>query len=203
MLNKIEEKITGIKSKNVIKFSDKSGFVEKLYRKHSGELTSWLRQRYGDGPPEPSDITQIAFAKLAALQDHAHIQNPKAFLFATAINIATSSIGRIIRARQFFQSELDNMEYQVEQITPERVLEDKRRLEIINAAIAALPEKQREILIRSRIEGKTYIEIRKETGWSKAAISRHLNAGLAALQKALDTVENAENTDNTSGDDLT
>lgn len=181
------------------KFAGRSQFIENLYQNYSGELIGWLRRRFGEGPPEPHDIAQTAFEKISALEDYERIENPKAFLFATAINTAMSSVQHIVRARRFFNAELQNVGHQVEQITPECVLKDKRRLETINEAIAKLPAKQREILIRSRIQGETYVEIRTATGWSKAAISRQLNAALATLQKTLDAVEDAQDTDLEAG----
>ena len=49
----------------------------------------------------------------------------------------------------------------------------------------ALPKKQQVILAMSRLEGKSYREIREETGWSAGDISRNMNAGIAALVIAL------------------
>lgn len=179
---------------SIQKFTGKSRFIEELYHKYNGELTGWLRKRFGEGPPEPHDIAHTAFEKIAALKNYEHIENPKAFLFATAINTANSAVQRIVRARQFFEAELQNVGHQVEQITPERVLEDRRQLDVVNEVIAKLPAKQREILIRSRIQGQTYVEIGAATGWSKAAISRQLNTALTTLQKALDAIEKEQDT---------
>ncbi len=167
----------------------KKQFMDKLYRSHWDQLCAWLLQRYGAGPPEPEDIAQAAFEKVASVGDQSSIQNPKAFLFATAVNTATNSILRIARARQFFEAELRDVGRGVEQNTPETVFETRKQFETLNAAIQKLPEKQREILVRSRVQGETYIEIRAATGWSKAAISRQLNAALASLQKAMDEVD--------------
>ena len=75
--------------------------------------------------------------------------------------------------------------FQLEEITPERVLEEKERFEILVAAMKALPRKQQVVLTMSRLQGKTYEQIIRETGWSLGDISRNLNTGKTALREAL------------------
>lgn len=168
----------------------KQKFLDTLYRTYWKSLCLWLRRRYGKGPPEPEDIAQAAFAKIAALDDVDRIQNPRAFLYATAVNTALSGIDWISRTRQFIDKELVDHGETVEEITPERVYLDKERFQIVNVAMDRLSAKQREILMRSRIQGQTYDQIGLDTGWSNAEISRQLNKALEILHNALENEEN-------------
>lgn len=62
----------------------------------------------------------------------------------------------------------------------------KQDLERVARAMQQLSPKQKEILLRSRFKGQTYAEIRKDTGWSEADISRQLARVMALLQAGLD-----------------
>src|SRR5688572_3251372 len=60
--------------------------LSDLYRVHWKGLCGYVRAQFGPGPPEPEDVAQTAFIRFAAA-DPAHIENPRAFLYATARNL--------------------------------------------------------------------------------------------------------------------
>lgn len=161
-------------------------FVEDLYRKHWKDLCGWLYRRYGPGPPEPEDIAQAAFEKMAAIKDVGRIKNPRAYLFTTAVNEALMSIRWAARNRQFIDDELKYVGRKVEELSPERIYSSQDRLNAVLHEIDRLPEKQRHIILCSRFRGMTYEEIGAATGWSIADISRQLKAALATIRVALE-----------------
>lgn len=166
---------------------DRARFMTHLFRQHYGELVGRLRKIHGAGPPDPEDVAQAAFSKLAALPDLGRIRSPRAFLFRTAINLGINSSDKLRRGRNFVKSQMDgNFSPDVEEISPETVLMGKQDLERVARAIRQLSPKQKEILLRSRFRGQTYAEIRQATGWSEADISRQLTKVMALLQSGLD-----------------
>ncbi len=167
--------------------ADRARFLSHLFRQHYGELVGRLRKIYGAGPPEPEDVAQAAFSKLAGLTDLKRIRSPRAFLFRTAINLGLNSHDKLRRGRNFVKSQMDgDFPSDVEEISPETVLMGKQDLERVARAMRQLSPKQKEILLRSRFRGQTYAEIRKDTGWSEADISRQLSHVMALLQAGLD-----------------
>lgn len=167
--------------------TDRTRFLNHLFRQHYGELVGRLRKIHGAGPPEPEDLAQAAFSKLAGLADLGRIRSPRAFLFRTAINLGLNSNDKLRRGRNFVKSQMDgNISPDVEEISPETVLMGKQDLERVARAMQQLSPKQKEILLRSRFKGQTYAEIRKDTGWSEADISRQLARVMALLQAGLD-----------------
>lgn len=166
--------------------AEHAGFVENLYRNHWRELCGSLRRIYGSGPPEPEDLAQAAFTKITQLDRFDHIENPKAFLYKVAINIALKSVGRIVRTRAFIAQQLENSDVEMKEISPERIYEDREQLGAVENAMKKLTPKQREIVVRSRIKGETYAEISAAKGWSQAQISRQLKVALAILERAYD-----------------
>ena len=170
----------------------RSLLVERLYRTHAASLVSWLRRRFGEGPPEPEDIAQSTFAKLSDLHSVDHIDNFRAFLFAMASNIAVSAIRSNIRARKFLDDELSNVGGQIEKITPLRVYEAKQALQRLSIAFEGLTKRQQEIVIRSRLYGQTYAEIRSEKGWSLGTIAADMKEAMKILAEIDDESEPSE-----------
>lgn len=167
--------------------TDRARFLNHLFRQHYGELVGRLRKIHGAGPPEAEDLAQAAFSKLTELTDLSRIRSPRAFLFRTAINLGLNSNDKLRRGRNFVKSQMEgNFSPDVEEISPETVLMGKQDLERVTRAMRQLSPKQKEILLRSRFRGQTYAEIRKDTGWSEADISRQLARVMALLQAGLD-----------------
>lgn len=160
--------------------------LDALYRSHFAELCANIRKSFGSGPPEPEDAVQTAFAKFAKLENPAAVRDPRAFLYIAARNVILDHkrSAKVADAYIAEQIALDH-ELKLEGITPERVVVAKQRFETLIEAMRTLPKKQQVILAMSRLEGKSYREIREETGWSAGDISRNMNAGISALVIAL------------------
>ncbi len=169
---------------------DRNKEIGELYRLFFEPLCASIRKAFGSGPPDPDEIAQSAFTKYLAMENTDHVQNPKAFLFTIARNLVMDSKRRMKRGEAYVAEQLAiDPDLQLEKITPERVLFEKQRFELLLSAIKTLPHKQQVVLTMNRLHGKTYEQINKETGWSLGDISRNLNAAKAAL---LDILENSD-----------
>lgn len=164
--------------------------LDDLYRAHFSELCANIRKSFGSGPPEPEDAVQTAFEKFAKLENPDGVKDARAFLYVAARNVVLDHkrSAKVANAYIAEQIALD-YELKLEGITPERVVDSKQRFETLVAAMRSLPEKQQLILAMSRLEGKSYAQIREETGWSAGDISRNMNAGISALVIALKRAE--------------
>lgn len=164
--------------------------LDLLHRNHFHELCANIRKSFGSGPPEPEDAVQTAFMKFASLEHPEKIRDARAFLYIAARNVVLDHkrSAKVANAYIAEQIALD-YELKLEGITPERVVDSRQRFETLVDAMRSLPEKQQLILAMSRLEGKSYREIREETGWSAGDISRNMNAGVSALVIALKRAE--------------
>ncbi len=79
----------------------------------------------------------------------------------------------------------ENSGSQLDDISPERVLLEKERFEVINEVFRKLPEKQQVILTLRRQHGYTYQQIADETGWSYGDVYRQMEKALASFSQAL------------------
>ncbi len=193
---KLSEALPVTGSEEAVVELNKRRFIDSLYKQHWSGLCGWLRRRYGAGPPDPEDVAQEAFEKIAAMDNVGDIRNPRAFLYTVAARSALMGVRWLVQARKHVDEELKKQGDKVEEITPERIYMERERFNSVLKEMAGLSNKQREIVIRSRIQGQTYDEICAETGWSPAVISRNLKAAMLALYRAEDAHKGAVNDDN-------
>ena len=82
---------------------------------------------------------------------------------------------------------LSNKEWELQMLEacePETLFSNEVQ-ELVNQALAKLPEKSRHIFIMSRYEGKNYQTIAKETNLSVKSIEFHISKALNLLRKEL------------------
>ncbi len=158
-----------------------------LHNRYRGDLLKALRRRFGADHDGLEDAVQAAFARFRELGDKASIANPRAFLLVMARNLVLDRARRANLSRRNIEHEIQAPTGPiVEERTPESVLLEKERFARLNQAVLDLPEKQRRLLVMSRIDGMTYAEISRLTGRSFADISRQIAAAMAMLQARLD-----------------
>ncbi|MGD2131481.1 MAG: sigma-70 family RNA polymerase sigma factor [Maricaulaceae bacterium] len=164
----------------------KSLDLQTLYNDYGSEIRHYLRARFGEGPPEPEDVVQAAFAKLAAFADPASVDNPRAFLYAAARNIAIDEHRKATRRRAQHQQMMSRAaEENLDDLTPERVLLSKERLATLRAAVAELPAVEREVLLMRRFKAMSYAAIGERLGLSETSVRRHVATAMARLLDAL------------------
>ncbi|PHR61101.1 MAG: hypothetical protein COA43_05545 [Robiginitomaculum sp.] len=157
-----------------------------LYRDHYLGLCKAINHTFGSGPPEPEDLVQAAFEKFARLKNPLEIKDPRSFIFISARNLALDFKRRSKTNDAYIAEQIAlDTEFKLEGITPERVLLAKDQFSLIADAIKTLPKKQQVILSMSKLEGKSFKQIREETGWSAGDISRNLQMGMDVLVSAM------------------
>ena len=158
--------------------------MDQLYRQHKRALTARLRRLYGAGPPDPQDLVQIAFAKLAASPDLDAIQKPGAFLFRVAVNAGLDQVDRLASARRYEEEQLRAVET-TQNPTPETVYLGQEALKRLGRMIDALPAQQRDIVYRARFKGETLSEIALDMGVNVSSVSRQLAKAMDRLRAGL------------------
>lgn len=167
---------------NLFKKKDQHRFCESLYKQHAEKLLSYLRRLYGSGPPDPEDTISEVFLKFSQQKNVDAIQNPKSYLYKMAINHSLNQINQNNTAKKYAESVLSSTDHAIV-YGPDRILEDNDTLNRVGEAIEKLSNKQKDILVRSRLQGQTFAQISSETGWSLADISRQLKSALETVMK--------------------
>ncbi|MEM1145652.1 MAG: sigma-70 family RNA polymerase sigma factor, partial [Pseudomonadota bacterium] len=136
------------------KHSADSTSIAHLYTQYASNLTISLRRLFGDGPPDPDDITQMAFQKLLERDGAEDIRDPRAFLWRTAKNLVLTEKRRdVIRTKYEPDIEAKFFGGGGAILDPQRVLLAEDQLRLVNEVLHLMPEKRRRAFMLHRIEG--------------------------------------------------
>jgi RNA polymerase sigma-70 factor (ECF subfamily) len=159
--------------------------LSDLYRVHWQGLCGYVRAQFGPGPPEPEDVAQSAFVRFAAA-DPARIENPRAFLYATARNLVIDHHRQAQRvAAHDRAAQSGAAENPLYESSPENVLLQAERFRILAQALERMPLKRRRLVLLNRFEGLSYAEIGEQFGMSAENVRKHIERTLAECLRAL------------------
>ncbi|MEM0985104.1 MAG: sigma-70 family RNA polymerase sigma factor [Pseudomonadota bacterium] len=160
--------------------------LDQLYREHAPVLSAKLRQTFGDGPPDPDDLTQQAFQKLIERGDTSDISSLKGFLWCTARNLLFND-KRDRGTRSKFDFEIEHLFFpnRGAESTPESVVGAREELRAINNAFGKMPEKRRLAFILHRIDGLSIAEVARRLHIARSPARRHILRAMEDIQVAL------------------
>jgi RNA polymerase sigma factor (sigma-70 family) len=142
--------------------------LRKLLLADYGGLDRRLTRRLGSADLA-SDVLQETYLRLEGMKEIGPVRSPKAYLFEIAINIANDR--KRAESRRLTVDEVDRLlEIPDDRPDAARVIEDRSEIKRLRRAIAELPERRRQILLLSRIEGVPNREIAKMLGVSVRTI---------------------------------
>lgn len=164
--------------------------LDAVFRRYGSELVDFVFKSFGAGPPEPEDVVQTVFAKFAVFARAPHpIENPRALLYRMARNVAIDQRRRLAVRRRYAEEQAAAPDFGRQTLSPERELVCRQELAIIENAIAALPQRAREILLARQIDGRSYVEIARQWGLSPNGVKRIVVAALAQCEDALERAQ--------------
>ena len=162
------------------------GGLEELYKQYWRTLCRYLGATFGPGPPEPEDVAQLAFARFAAHEHQAKINDPKSFLWFTARNIVLSE-RRSMAVRRRRSEDVEEIYSALggDAFTPERVLIAKEQIAAVSVIVDAMPAKRRRVLMLNVIDGHSFAEIARQMGLSPTAVKKHYARAMIDLDSVL------------------
>lgn len=164
----------------------RSGRLDLLYREFASDLTTSLRTTYGDGPPDPDEVVQKAFAKLSGHRTLGRIKDLKSYIWITARNLMLTDLrAQSTRSRHTQQHLMLNSASEYDDFDPERVLIAREQLGIVVDTIKSLPERRRNIFLAKRVDGLSAEAAGKKYGVTRTAAVRHIAIATEEIEKAL------------------
>lgn len=158
--------------------------VADLFARYGKQLHHFLTSRINRGDIE--DITQKTYLQLLQHPNPEEINNPQAYLFRTASNLAIDSMRRDGTRSRYSDYETDTDDLSSEQPGMDAIIDSKQRLQRFIACLDELPELCRHAFILNRLEGMTHGEIARKLDISKKTVQRHIIRALEHLQDRLD-----------------
>ena len=157
-----------------------------LYAEYRDDVSAYVRRQFGNGPPDPDDITQIAFQKLLENRNSSRIKNFGAYLRRAARNLVLTAMERD-RTRERYEYEVEQLFFPSDGYGsgPETVIQCREELETISSALESMTVKRRRAFILHRVEGLSIAETGRQMGISRAAASQHISQALAIIDAAI------------------
>ena len=154
-----------------------------IYEKYSGKLYSF-GLKYLRSTAEAEELVQSVFLKI--WESHKHINKElsfKSFLFTIAYN----DICKLFRKRNYkqkFINETQHEDYQTSSETEDGI-NYQSVLNRVQQIVDNLPERQKIIFRKSRLEGKTTKEIAAELRLSSGTIDNYISEALKFIRSRL------------------
>jgi len=124
-----------------------------------------------------SDVLHETYLRLEGISEIGTVRSPKAYLFRIALNIANDR--RRAESRRLTVDEVDSLlDIPDDRPNAARVIEDRSEVSLLQRAIAELPERRRNVLILSRIEGLPNREIAGSLGVTVRTVETDLKQAI-------------------------
>ena len=150
---------------------------ESIYRDYHGKVSGYIRSKI-NSPQDAEDIAANVFLKVYEKLDS--FDDSKASLSTWIYTITRNTLTDYYRTRRVFEEVLETPE---DDFCVEDEICDAEMLETLADALAALEERERDIIILRFYSGKTLKEIAETMHISYAYVKVLQNKALAALKK--------------------
>lgn len=148
-------------------------FVAKLFELHGKDLFRFLRNRLRG--PDVEDVVQEAYVHLLQNTRAEAVQNPRAFLFRTALNLTIDRARyREVRARYAASPDVDASAEPSPRPGPEEMLHSADQFEHLREALNELPPLCRHAFLLNWIDGLSSAEIAVRLKVSKRTVERYM-----------------------------
>ena len=161
-----------------------SAVLDALYREESPRLLRSLVRRTSSRE-EASDLVQEIFSRMARLGSARlrRVDRPQAYLSRMATNLLRDRAKRA--SRQMLGSHVSVDDVVLAGVDQQRLLESRDMLERVEAAVARLRPKTREIFMAHRMDGLTYAEIADRRGITVKGVEKQMGKAIAELDRML------------------
>lgn len=154
-----------------------------IYAKYSGKLYAFSF-KYLRSTEEAEELVQSIFLKI--WENYKNLKKEssfKSYLFTIAYN----DICKVFRKRNYFQKFVSEALYENAQSSSEteNSIDYNSVLEQVQQIIDKLPEKQRKIFLKSRMDGKSTKEIAEEFGLSPGTVDNYISESTKIIRSKL------------------
>jgi RNA polymerase sigma-70 factor (ECF subfamily) len=151
--------------------------IAAFYQQHQNELIHYTT-RITACRDTAEDIIQDSFIILFREVKQQHIENPRAFLFRIAKNLAFDHLKHKKVTDHYAQAQYPILESTIEVLSIEQTMADSEDIERVKQAIDELPPRCRDTFILNKLHEMSYCEVARYTGISESGVEKHIMKGL-------------------------
>ena len=156
--------------------------LERLFesiRPYIPELRGFLMRRVPGG--EIEDLEQDILLRLCRRAEGGPVEHPRSYLYQVANAAIVDRHRREASRCSTFHCELSDAAHPLDELSPLRILLAREDVSATEAALGALPERTREIIIAMRLEGGSLKSLAHRYAISTSAIEKHVTRAMKAL----------------------
>lgn len=160
--------------------------LAELYRRHLRELTRYIARTFRRGPADPEEVVQEAFLQFAALENPQAVENPRAFLYRSARNLAVDHHRRAAVRSHFALEQISaSGAVLADDRDAERVLSARQGLSIVEQTIRDMEPRRRAVFVLKRIHDLSYAEISRRLRLPETTVKRLVAAAIVDCETSL------------------
>ena len=151
--------------------------ISSVFVEHSDFLKKFI-SRFLHRQQDIEDVVQEAYLKAyGAEQNRGKIEQPKAFLFTIAKNLALNELTRKSRKMTEYIEESQAFIPTADEGTVENEIEASQSLGLYCEAVADLPVKCRRVYLLRKVHGLSHKDICERLNISRSMVEKHLRIG--------------------------
>lgn len=153
---------------------------------YAGPLTRFFSRRVTSADEVP-DLVQDVFLRMSRLDDPNAIRHRESFIFVTAASVLKDRVRRERVRGRGLADPIDDHAGRLAgpDFAPDRVLESRQTAERIGVALAALPERTRDVFVLRVLEGWKMADVASALNISTRAAEKHQARALAHVAAML------------------
>ncbi len=142
-------------------------------------------------PQDIEDVAQETYLRAYVAEQRETIEQPKAFLFHIAKNLALTKLTKKSRQITDYIEEAGAAVVLDTAAGSDEELEAQQCLDLYCEAVARLPEKCRQVFLYRKVHGLSHSAISERMGLSVSSVEKYLRQGIVACQQHLQENETA------------
>lgn len=153
--------------------------VTAEFLKNNSFLKKFLTRFFSE-QQDIEDVAQETYLRAYIAEQHKEIEQPKAYLFRIAKNIALTKLTKKSRQITDYLADLGVSVVIDCEASAEDEVEAEQSLGLYCEAVAALPEKCRQVFLLRKVHGLAHKEIAERMGLSVSSVEKYLRKGMLA-----------------------
>jgi len=168
--------------------SEQSEWFARHLQPHEAMLRAWLSSQFRVAG-ELDDIVQESFLRVLRARETVAIESPKAFLFATARNLALGLVRRNQVHGSGVLAETGSQDVLDEGVDVANAVAHAQELQLLTQAIQSLPTRCRQIITLRKIYGLSQREVAAQLGISEHTVEAQGTIGLRKITEFFSRLE--------------